>query len=249
MAKRKTFAVPVSSNAAALNAEIEKDVPMEKPQPLVPAYCSTCLGETRHRLIGRCSKAVDGDDGWYERTIYELVQCLGCENASLRRTYHDAAEPADLIEYFPPAASRRLPEWMAPRNWPPAAVPWPQIVGVLREVYAATFSGNNRVALMGTRAVIDLALTEQLGDIGGLNQKLREAKKRGWIGNIDYDIFRTVIDAGDAASHRAYNPDAKQLNLIVDTVEHLVELLYVLQPAAKEIAAGTPSRPPKQSKQ
>jgi len=117
-----------------------------------------------------------------------------------------------------------------------------QIRDLLNEIYSALFSGNNRLVMMGARTVADIALTDKLGDIGGFAQKLDEAEKKGWITPAHRKVLAAAIDAGNAAAHRGYRPDKDQLDLVLDIVEHLIQLLYVLESNAKDLAKKTPQR-------
>lgn len=98
---------------------------------------------------------------------------------------------------------------------------------------------------MGTRAIVDVVLTDKLGDAGGFGQKLKKAKDEGWITESHFKVLDAAIEAGNAAAHRAYKPDIKQLNLVLDIVEHLIQSLHVLEASAQRISAKTPPRPPR----
>jgi Domain of unknown function (DUF4145) len=214
--------------------------------PTIKAHCNDCLSETNHDVIARRKREwIDRDDQgnpvFGETMIYELVQCRGCENISLKRTYWRSDEEGRKVDYFPPAVSRRKPKWGEGFGWIFGRAQT-EISTLFDEVYSAMFSGNNRLALMGVRAIIDVALTDKLGDIGGFAQKLGEAKAKGWITESHFKVLNIVVDAGNAASHRAYNPKIEQLNLILDVVENLIQYLYVIEEHAEEIAKETPAR-------
>lgn len=218
-------------------------------QIVLKSYCNNCLQENDHNLIAEREQPWPHTDDagrtiLVERMHYQFVECRGCHSVGLRRTWSCTATPDVEIDYFPPAVSRRLPVWLSGIGFVFNDAK-SQISGLLREVYSSIFSGNNRLALMGTRAVVDVALTDKLGDIGGFGKKLAEAKNKGWITDIHYRTLNAAIDAGNAASHRAFRPDTKQLEFVLDIVEHLIQLLYVLEPCAEEIAKQTPPRAPK----
>lgn len=224
-------------------------MPSKKP-PTTKSYCNDCLRETHHHLIDSRRRVWQDTDSEgrphaEEVMLYEFLQCRGCENVSLRRTYSASFMEEAEVDYFPPAVSRRMPSWLSGVKLFALGGAKMEIRWLLKEVYSALFSGNNRLALMGARAVVDVALTDKLGDIGGFAQKLDEARDKQWITPAHHKVLAAAIDAGNAASHRAYNPDKKQLELVLDVVEHLVQLLYVLEGDADQIAKKTPPRPGK----
>lgn len=220
----------------------------KKSGSIIKSYCNECLQETNHDLIdSRHRNWLHTDDEGVphaeEAMQYEFVQCRGCECVSLRRTYTSTfSEDGPEIDYFPPAVSRRTPEWMSGLRMFALGGPKNEVRQLLKEVYSAMFSGNSRLALMGARAVVDIALTDKLGDIGGFEQKLNEALEQKWITPAQHKVLKSAVDAGNAASHRAYHPEKKQLGLVLDVVEHLVQLLYVLERDGEEIAKKTPPR-------
>src|SRR5438876_11596121 len=85
-------------------------------------YCNKCRGETTHQIVA----TADGmaDDQISSSTNFELLQCCGCQEAVLRRTfeYSIAGAPDYIIEEvagtefrevrrFPPASVRHPPKW------------------------------------------------------------------------------------------------------------------------------------------
>lgn len=214
------------------------------------SHCNVCLGQKHHEVLYRCHEdETDEHDGHVyliARELYELVQCCGCGNVSLRVTYSYSGDPNEHVRYFPPAVSRRLPRWFSDIKWVWTS-PYSDVHELFKEIYSALYSGNNRLAMMGTRAVVDLALTHRLGDIGSFERKLDEAKRIGWITEVEHSTLKAAIEAGNAASHRAYCPTEQQLGRVLDIVEHFIERCYVLEESAGEIAKETPARTKKKS--
>lgn len=81
-------------------------------------YCNHCRQYTVHQLMGAVVKKVkdeDEDEGWMTTcTItFEMLQCAGCQEVVLRRTFRhfkDLDNPG--VQFFPPATSRQLPVWL-----------------------------------------------------------------------------------------------------------------------------------------
>jgi hypothetical protein len=81
---------------------------------LKKVHCNECRRQTDHRLV----KSVDGDSdseqydedyyiSW--QTTFELLQCCGCREAVLRRTYVFSEWDEPDVRYFPPRVSRHPP--------------------------------------------------------------------------------------------------------------------------------------------
>jgi hypothetical protein len=211
----------------------------------IKSYCNECLHETNHHVHKSLQKEwVEEHEGQFvfgEKFRFELIECCGCENVTLRRTYCNSGQSHTDIDLFPPAASRKLPKWLTTPVffWSGAKG---EIRALLKEIYSSTYAGNRRVAMMGARAVIDVALTDKLGDIGTFEQKLEEAENRNWVTAPHAKVLKAAIDAGNAATHRAYCPEPDTLELVLDILEHLIQLLYVLEAAAQELSERTPRR-------
>lgn len=212
---------------------------------IIKSHCNACLADTNHDVIAEHEREETtefrGETHFVESDFYQLVTCRGCDNVTLRVTSRVAGGEPE-VSYFPPAISRKQPKWLSFPRWPLLGSPHRELRELFREVYSTLHCGNNRLALMGTRAIVDLALTDKLGDIGGFDRKLLVARGKGWIGDVQHKTLAAAVEAGNAASHRAYKPESEQLNLVLDIVEHLIELLYVLERSAGKLAQETPAR-------
>lgn len=210
----------------------------------VKVHCNRCLHQTNHDVITVVRQSevdeANGHEYLAEVREYELLRCCGCENITLRlSTQYSSGDPE--TEYFPPPVSRRLPSWLHGI----AALfneELTEIAALLREVYSALYAGNNRLVMMGTRAVIDLAITIKLGDCGNFKQKLDQARDKGYISSRQHDVLSTAIDAGSAAVHRSYLPELEDLYMALDIAENLVQALFVLEGNASALAKKTPPR-------
>lgn len=226
---------------------------MAKARENIKSHCNVCLRATTHKVLHRDVRdETDEHDGHVylvERITFELVECCGCESVSLRHTSEHSGSPDPEVTIYPPAVVRKRPGWMG--SWGfivPQKGPKFEIRNLFREVYSAIFTGCNRLALMGMRAIVDVALTDKVTDIGGFSQKLDRAIKDGWIAKKSADVLLAAINAGNAAAHRGYNPEQSELNDVLDIVEHLVQALYVLEGTAAKLAKKTPPRVPGQAR-
>jgi hypothetical protein len=144
----------------------------------------------------------------------------------------------ETIQY-PPMSFRRLPDWAHRLG--------SDQKGLLDEVYRALAADSRRLAMMGSRALIDRVLLDNVGDEGGFRQRLRSLVETGVISARESDVLATALEAGHAASHRGHLPSIEHLNDVMDIVEHLLRTVYVLPQTADRVAAHTPQRPRRMS--
>lgn len=205
---------------------------------LTRSNCSACERETRHYIL--YSKQVEGTEDiegyrpveWSEK--YELLECAGCETVSLRQT--SWFEPTDetTIKTYPPSVARRRPGWRSklPR----------EIRDLLTQVYAALDANSRALATMGARAVLDMVLVEQVGDVGGFAQKLKALEAEGVIGRKNRQVLEAALDAGNAAAHRGHQASAEDVNAVMDILENLLQAVYHLEGLADRLKRATPAR-------
>ncbi|HEX9346584.1 MAG TPA: DUF4145 domain-containing protein [Gemmatimonadales bacterium] len=207
-------------------------------------HCNACGQETKHDVIcehrQHSSEPVDTgnpmDDfsvSW--DTTYTMLECRGCENVTLRRTYvfseWNAGEAQ--IEYFPPHLFRKKPDWAdeLPKDEQ----------SVLTEVYAALASDSRRLALMGDRTLVDLFIVRKIGDQGTFVEKLKKLEQAGFLSAKNSELLGAALNAGHAAAHRAYLPQREQLWTVMDIVENLLQS-DLLAKQTKELRRNTPQR-------
>lgn len=217
----------------------------------IKSQCNECGRETWHDILMERSRSTttpnDIGEPLNEHTNYQFVECRGCGNLSVRRVIISDDIPFEYVDYFPPAAIRKKPDWLdalvyTGKDIDLSAEAKSDIRGLLYEVYSAIFSRNNRLAMMGIRTIADVALSDRLTDIGGFEVKLKEAVKRGMLTADDAKYLGAAVDAGSAAAHRAYNPKRQPLLYALDIVEHLVKSQYIIGIAATHVSATTPKR-------
>ena len=210
----------------------------KKEASITKSHCNGCGRATKHHVLHK--KHIPGrefieDHGYIDWTDdYELLECAGCETVSMRHS--NWFEPTDevTVRIYPSPVSRSEPTWLRTA---------PLKVGMLmKQVYSALDSNSRALALMGARAVVDMVLVEKVGDIGGFAEKLRLAEEAGVIGSKNRNVLEAALDAGNAASHRGYQPTADDLNAVMDIVENLLQAVYHLESLADRLKRTTPTR-------
>ena len=178
---------------------------------------------------------VDGEtEYWTDK--FEIFQCQGCESVLVRRSFDFSLfigqEPEQ--SYFPARISRRRPQWLQQVSG--------ELQSLLGEVYNALHADSPRLALMGIRAVVDLAIMETVGDVGSFPEKLAALEKGGFVGQKQREFLAAVLAAGNAAAHRGHAASTQELEFAMDIVENLLQAIYALEGAAQHIRVKTPPR-------
>jgi len=146
--------------------------------------------------------------------------------------------------YYPPVFARRKPAWMSPDSERAHAIP-DEIQQLMEELYVALQNGCHRIVAMGARTVLEIIMKSKVGDQKNFNDYLNEFQKAYYISVHQREILDVVLNAGNAAAHRAWKGDDNRLATIMEITERWVEMVFLHQPLAKELEAGVPPRPPR----
>src|ERR1043166_10096388 len=164
---------------------------MTESSKIVKAHCNRCLRETRHSVVAAKEEVHEeaDDEGnlrYWERTLFEMLECCGCENITLRSSYRWVGDDETVVAYYPPAVNRPQPAWLSKNffGWR-----YQDLHSLFREVYAALHAGSNRLAMMGARTIIDMVFLEKIGDAGTFDEKLKEMTAAGHISRTNSDYL------------------------------------------------------------
>ena len=209
----------------------------ESTERIERVHCNSCSGETNHiRLATNSNPGQDLDDqgdgiSWV--TTYDMLQCRGCDEIRLRRTFYFSEWDDEEVTLYPPAVDRKMPRWA--NDLPD------EQAELMREVYLALQAGSKRLATMGARALIDMVILEKVGDQGTFHSKLEALQSKGFIGAIQRGVLDAALDAGNAASHRGHKPQDDHLDTVIDIVESLLQSTALVGRAEK-LKDATPKR-------
>ncbi|MEN5240314.1 MULTISPECIES: DUF4145 domain-containing protein [Pseudomonas] len=201
------------------------------------SHCNSCLQRNQHDVLKRHAvRDCDEQDEHFTETwtyTYTLLACRGCRTASLRVDYTDNLVGDYEPVFYPARVSRKPPPW----RWQ-LKQDWKEL---LHEVYTALDADSRRLAVMGARTLVDLYLTEVVGNHGTFEQRLEKIVVAGELAPSDKGTLRAALEAGNAAAHRGYKPDTADLGIVMDVVEHLLQK-HVLRGSAKNLEKSTPPR-------
>lgn len=117
---------------------------------------------------------------------------------------------------------------------------------LLSGIYAAMNAGAGAVAAGAVRTVLDVFMTELVGDRANFGLKLQAMVEGGYLTAMDRDdLVHAVVEAGSAAMHRGYEPTPEHLKIMIQAMENILERHFVLRRDAARLRAATPARPPR----
>lgn len=212
--------------------------------------CRTCQRETGHWPIA--NGQVKGSQKKLQRVessfqTFQVVQCKDCGSTTycIDTKIHPGPMVGDSYvhktDYYPPLPLRIRPNWLArlPENYR----------SILNEVYSALDNSLFRLASAGTRTVIDCLIIDQIGDIGGFEEKVKKLVSKGIIDDDERDILLPLIDAASASIHRSFNPSEDLIKHMMDILEKILFKVYIepkekqaLKEKAKALREKTPKR-------
>jgi len=192
-------------------------------------YCYKCGNETNQEIAYKTSNfdtnaiyssGADSEIGWVvEKTDWSFSSCKGCDSKNLEiTTYHSGANEIEREvsrTLIPGKTKKRVEDWIFRLDT--------KYIELLSEVYSAFNNGCFRLSMMGARTIIDIFIVEKIGDKGGFKQKLQSLLNEKYINTHQHELLETSIEAGNASSHRGYNPSEKILTSVIDIIEHLLK--------------------------
>ena len=216
----------------------------DKPEE-TKANCNTC-GGNRSAFIRAKHSVTDRDDSsheeypvWYETTI-SILECAGCHNLSTRRSgwfsENDTQFDSPDISYWPPP-QRSLPNWHSD-------LVDDNLRTAMKEVYVAVSQGMVILASIGVRTLLDRAFYLLLDekDHGPFAKKIEAMVEKKLLLESEKEIFQSIANVGNAATHRAYAPSQATLVEILTAVESFLYQKFVLPEKARRIKKETPDK-------
>jgi len=206
-----------------------------------------------HKILFTIEKTGSEYEGtsWIE--TFQMLECLGCDAVCFRKKtwfsewdYYDYGiidgvytgtqlVPGIKEEYFPPAVTRNLPVWEGKL---------PRAIRILlSETYMALHADSRRLAMMGARAIADMAIVEVIGDQGTFKNKLNQLVEKEYLSGKNQEYLEIALDAGNAASHRGHEVSVSEANTVMDIIENLLQSLFTLSSEAGDLRMRIPPRP------
>ncbi len=209
-------------------------------------------------MHGAIYKAWDWEDKYHGHSMnggvdHTLLECRGCETVFYETSswnsedvdpYYDGmGEPqyeyAKEVQTYPKPEAKTKPVWFDAMQKVDA-----QLHNILSQMYVAQDNHANILTAIGLRTALDRA-TEVLGidPAKSFEEKLDELREGGWIGQTERDILGVVTDAGNAAAHRGWEPDIREVAELLSSLEVFLHRAFIVGQKALTIKSSIPARP------
>ena len=203
-------------------------------------HCNKCGGDRSHVLKSTHktsgSEEVNGGRNsidWLD--LYEALECGGCGEVTFRhRNYFSerawGPDESGWVEtFYPPRLSRAYPPWIEDLD--------EDLKTVLLQTYQAIHGDMLILAYHGARTAIDMVMTSLVGDVGGFDQKLKKMVAVNHIDDTERTLFDAVVESGNAAAHRGFQPGAQILSKVMDILEAVIARKIVYPRQKTELVA------------
>jgi len=207
--------------------------------------CGQCKKVTNHNVVAEhqtSGDAYDGEIQWW--TTYQIVQCMGCDDISFRRTstctedYDPQTGKMEESEaLFPDRTSGRTP--MEDHDLFPIKT---------QRVYLETLKALNNqtplLAAIGLRALIESICLEQKTKSKNLAKGIDELAAMGLLSAKQAEFLHNHRFMGNEAAHEIVAPKPEHLVAAIDIAETLLKTIYILPGMADKMKAKkAPTKP------
>lgn len=159
--------------------------------------------------------------------------------------FHPATGEEEIFHYptyttFPAAPDKKnpRPDWAWTLHKTDGT-----LAQIMDQVYAASEHQAFILASVGLRTAFDR--TTELLKIDpaiSMDEKVKTLLAGGWIGETEAQALGVVAEAGNAAAHRAWSPDADEFKDLLHTLEQFIERALLSGKKALAIAQRIPAK-------
>jgi hypothetical protein len=217
----------------------------------IKSHCNRCLQLTNHEVLFSETVAWEDFDEPYffmqGEDTFSLLKCLGCDDVRLRKAsqndHHNLpnGQPATRISLYPPSVTRKRAAWWY--SYDEGSEKLRELSGIVDEIYSALAVGAHRLSLMGIRALTEKVMIDQVGDKNTFNSTIDAFFREGYVATKQQKLFKdTLIEAGHAAMHRSFNPNAENVETLLDIIEGVINTIYYQPVAASKVDEAIPKR-------
>lgn len=213
----------------------------EKSTKIEKAHCPTCNRQQSCDLHEKIYKPwawsdKQGNSG-YGGASYSLFQCRGCETVfTEKRSWDDQdldhwhnedgktqSEANYTKETYPRPPSRPCPDWLDRIG----SIDF-VLHNILDETYKCYEENCFVLTAIGMRTALDCCFTNVQIDPGkSFQERLKELRDRGFIGETEHSLLTVLTDAGSAAAHRGWSPDQGEIAHLLDVLENFIHRVLV----------------------
>ncbi len=213
--------------------------------------CSRCNGKTKHAVLARvlqhAIETIAGHTGYEAVRKFDIVQCRGCEEISFVSDFScsedyfvdpltEEGEYPHIIQVYPPRQEGLRLISDSDMDTLPFIV-----MRIYQETHRAASEGNQILAGMGIRALIEAVCKEKSAPGDNLFQKIDGLVGLGVLTHDGADILHKLRLLGNEAAHEHKPPTDETIEAAIQIAEHLLQTVYVLPVVANRLAQSRKS--------
>jgi hypothetical protein len=215
------------------------------------AHCNKCCGERNHDVVAQYVEKFS-EEGISGGSDYAVLRCRGCDEVSFQKSSW-FSEDWDIdengqqynpirIKSWPPPQKRSRPDWID--GWFPTLPR--ELWELISEVYTARDHNLRVLATIGVRTVFDRS-SQLLGVESTLRfaDKLEKLVDLELISKNDKRSLELLVQAGNAAAHRGWQPASADLDALINILEAFVQRAFVDPQIQTHLRGVIPAKPPK----
>jgi hypothetical protein len=203
----------------------------------VRAPCRECSRETNHLVVRAVQQ--QGEDEYQSiwwGTVYQIVQCQGCDAVGFRSVYSDSetVDPdgnvVQVIKFYPdPYAGRQAigDAHLLPKD----------VKRIYEEALEAMNNGQPVLVGIAIRAIIETVCKAKNAPGSNLAQRIDGLVTLNLLAQGGATILHKLRVLGNNAAHEVKAHTTEELSLAMDVVDHLLATVYIL-PAQSEKTFG-----------
>lgn len=217
----------------------------------IEGFCPTCKADKWSWIKAEHTKHDRHEEyGMWWDVVHRILECKSCETAFYQREEtnsedmhqwydHEGMPHGEYIQhfsYFPPK-----PRWPRPSWSDQIAKHDTSLENILTETYTAFEHELYILAAIGIRTALD-RMSEMLDIDPSLSfgNKLKELVNLGRITEDEQKELNILIDAGNAAAHRGWEPNEGELRKLLQYLELFISKILIPTPSLASLKNNLP---------
>jgi hypothetical protein len=98
---------------------------------------------------------------------------------------------------------------------------------------------------MGIRAILEIVMRNKVGEQATFGAFVDEFQKAGYLSSRQALTLASILEAGHAATHRAWEPTDKDIAILLEITEAVIATTYLHEKSAQALEERVPPRRPK----
>ena len=164
---------------------------------------------------------------------WKIAKCNGCGSINAKVEIRHRANKVTEVFTFPKTKADYCEPWIFGLDV--------KYIEIFSEIFNAISHESYTLATMGMRLVLDMFMDEKIGNSGTFKERLGKLKKKGFVSDSQIDLCNSIIETGNAASHRGYRPNLEQTKKLLSIVKSIMKI-EVLKGDAADLLKKVPSR-------